>query len=199
MPTFTLTDVSHEIWVETLTVDAAEMGLAVTSPWSVAKRRLHGGRRDGVDLIIVDNGVLRFAIVPTRGMGLWKGFHEGNVLGWESPIADGPVHPALVNLTAAGGLGWLDGFDELMARCGLENNGAPFEIKGAQRRWLGEPGVLRPARPDREHPRLVRGGARRPGARRTRSASRGMSTRPGSSARSSAWRPDIRRSPARTG
>jgi hypothetical protein len=124
-----LTDVSHEIWVETLTVDAAEMGLAVTSPWSVAKRRLHGGRRDGVDLIVVDNGVLRFAIIPTRGMGLWKGFHEGNVLGWESPITDGPVHPALVNLAAAGGLGWLEGFDELMARCGLENNGAPFEIK----------------------------------------------------------------------
>lgn len=127
MPTFTLTDVSHEVWVETLTVDAAEMGLAITSPWSLAKRRLHGGRHDGVDLIVVDNGVLRFSIVPTRGMGLWKGFHDGNFLGWESPITDGPVHPALVNLASAGGLGWLEGFDELMARCGLENNGAPFE------------------------------------------------------------------------
>ena len=81
MPTFTLTDVSHEIWVETLTVDAAEMGLAVTSPWSVTKRRLRGGRRDGVDLIVVDNGALRFSIVPTRGMGLWKGFYEGNRAG----------------------------------------------------------------------------------------------------------------------
>ena len=29
----------------------------------------------------------------------------------------------------AGGLGWLDGFDELLARCGLANNGAPFEVK----------------------------------------------------------------------
>jgi hypothetical protein len=34
-----------------------------------------------------------------------------------------------VNLSASGGLGWLDGFDELLARCGLENNGAPFEVK----------------------------------------------------------------------
>ncbi len=127
MPTFTLTDVSHEVWIETLTVDAAEMGLAVTSPWSVSKRRLQGGRRDGVDLIVVDNGALRFAIVPTRGMGLWKGFYQGNFLGWESPITDGPVHPGLVNLPGPGGIGWLDGFDELMARCGLENNGAPFE------------------------------------------------------------------------
>ena len=129
MPTFTLTDVSHDVWVETLTVDAAELGLAVTSPWSVSKRALRGGRRDGVDLIVVDNGALRFAVVPTRGMGLWKGFYLGNILGWESPIADGPVHPGLVNLAAAGGLGWLDGFDELMARCGLEHNGAPFDVK----------------------------------------------------------------------
>ncbi len=131
MPTFTLTDVSHEVWVENLTVDAAELGLAVTAPWSVSKRRLRGGRRDGVDLIVVDNGALRFAVVPTRGMGLWKGFYLGNILGWESPIADGPVHPGLVNLAAAGGLGWLDGFDELMARCGLEHNGAPFDVKSS--------------------------------------------------------------------
>ena len=44
-------------------------------------------------------------------------------------VGDGPVHPGLVNLAAGGGLGWLDGFDELMARCGLENNGAPFEVR----------------------------------------------------------------------
>ena len=98
-------------------------------PWSVKKHRLRGGRRDGVDLIVVDNGALRFSIVPTRGMGLWKGWYDGNRLGWDSPVTDGPVHPSLVNLAAAGGLGWLDGFDELLARCGLENNGAPFEVK----------------------------------------------------------------------
>jgi hypothetical protein len=65
-------------------------------------------------------------------MGLWKGFYLGNYLGWESPITDGPVHPGLVNLAAIGGLGWLDGFDELMARCGLEHNGAPFQVKTVQ-------------------------------------------------------------------
>ena len=62
-------------------------------------------------------------------MGLWKGWFDGNRLGWDSPVTDGPINPALVNLAAAGGLGWLDGFDELLARCGLENNGAPFEVK----------------------------------------------------------------------
>jgi hypothetical protein len=81
---------------------------------------------------VVDNGALRFSVVPTRGMGLWNGWYDGNRLGWDSPVTDGPVHPSLVNLAAAGGLGWLDGFDELLARCGLENNGAPFEIKTVQ-------------------------------------------------------------------
>ena len=129
MSTFVLTDVSSDVWQDSFSVDATAMGLAEGFPWSVKKHRLRGGRRDGVDLIVVDNGALRFSIVPTRGMGLWKGWYEGNRLGWDSPVTDGPVHPSLVNLAAAGGLGWLDGFDELLARCGLENNGAPFEVK----------------------------------------------------------------------
>ena len=116
-------------WQESFSIDATAMGLAEAYPWSVKKHRLRGGRRDGVDLIVVDNGALRFSIVPTRGMGLWNGWYDGNRLGWDSPVTDGPVHPSLVNLAAAGGLGWLDGFDELLARCGLENNGAPFEVK----------------------------------------------------------------------
>jgi Domain of unknown function (DUF4432) len=129
MSTFVLTDVSSEEWQESFSIDATAMGLAEAYPWSVTKHRLRGGRRDGVDLIVVDNGAMRFSIVPTRGMGLWKGWYDGNRLGWDSPVTDGPVHPSLVNLAAAGGLGWLDGFDELLVRCGLENNGAPFEVK----------------------------------------------------------------------
>jgi Domain of unknown function (DUF4432) len=129
MSTFVLTDVSSEEWQESFSIDATAMGLAEAYPWSVKKHRLRGGRRDGVDLIVVDNGALRFSIVPTRGMGLWKGWYDGNRLGWDSPVTDGPVHPSLVNLAGAGGLGWLDGFDELLARCGLEHNGAPFEVK----------------------------------------------------------------------
>ncbi len=44
-------------------------------------------------------------------------------------MADGPINPAFVNLSGLGGLGWLDGFDELLARCGLAWSGAAFEIK----------------------------------------------------------------------
>ncbi len=45
-------------------------------------------------------------------------------LGWRAPCG-GPVHPGFVRLMEPGGLGWLDGFCELLCRCGLESNGPP--------------------------------------------------------------------------
>jgi galactose mutarotase-like enzyme len=57
-------------------------------------------------------------------------------LGWQSPVK-GPVHPAFVRVSEASGLGWLDGFDELLVRCGLESNGAPeFNEDGTVRYGL---------------------------------------------------------------
>ena len=126
MPTFTLTDVAHDLWVESFSLKSHDFPKAPGIPWTVTKRRLHGGRREGVDLIEIDNGSFSFAVIPTRGMGLWKGRCQGVALGWNSPVKDGPVNPAYVNLLNWGGLGWLEGFDELLARCGLENNGAPY-------------------------------------------------------------------------
>lgn len=91
---------------------------------SVARRTLRGGVREGVDLVEIDNGRFRFAVVPTRGMGLWKAWLGKIEIGWSSPVK-GPVHPRFVPLTEPSGLGWLEGFDELMCRCGLTSNGAP--------------------------------------------------------------------------
>src|SRR4051794_4817562 len=65
MPTYTLTDASRDLWVDSLVLNAEDRG-PNEHPWSVTKRTLHGGRREGVDLIDVDNGVLRFSVVPTR-------------------------------------------------------------------------------------------------------------------------------------
>ena len=48
-------------------------------------------------------------------MGLWRGQFRGDRIGWDSPVTDGPVNPTFVNLMSTGGLGWLEGFDELGA------------------------------------------------------------------------------------
>lgn len=92
--------------------------------WSVRKRTLRGGRREGVDVIEIDNGSVVITVVPSRGMGIRQVTSGDDRLGWQAPI-QGPVHPREVNLGEPGGLGWLAGFDELLVRCGLESNGAP--------------------------------------------------------------------------
>ncbi|MEK7684459.1 MAG: aldose 1-epimerase family protein [Verrucomicrobiota bacterium] len=99
-----------------------------TNPWSVRKYTLHGGKQEGVDVIEVDNGALRFTAIPTRGMGILK-VEMGDVrLGWDSPVKE-VVHPQHVNLQSRGGLGWLEGFNEWMVRCGLEFAGHPGKDK----------------------------------------------------------------------
>lgn len=128
MATEVLTDVGGNLYLESYSLKPADLGL--TGPWSISKGRLRGGRRDGVDVIHVDNGRLAFTVVPTRGMGLWRASCRGDRVGWTSPIVDGPVNPAYVQLSHWGNLGWLDGFDELMVRCGLESNGPPFDEDG---------------------------------------------------------------------
>jgi hypothetical protein len=45
-------------------------------------------------------------------------------LGWDSPVKE-VVHPQFINLQSRGGLGWLEGFNEWMVRCGLEWAGHP--------------------------------------------------------------------------
>src|SRR5688572_23274161 len=88
-----LTDVNNDIWVEQFSVSNLEMHLPATRNWSIRKRVLHGGRRTGVEVIDVDNGDLSFSVLPTRGMGLWRGQYRGSFLGWAAPL-HGPVHPS---------------------------------------------------------------------------------------------------------
>lgn len=119
-----LTDVETNVRVADWEIDDSKLDLETPHRWRVHKRVLHGGKQEGVEVIDVDNGVLSFEIVPTRGMGLWEGRCAGLDLGWDSPV-DEIVHPALVNLESRGGLGWLEGFGEWINRCGLASNGSP--------------------------------------------------------------------------
>jgi hypothetical protein len=133
MARYVVTNVAEGHWVESLDVRPSDLGItpAPKTAWSVEKRLLHGGRREGTETIVLDNGALAVTVVPTRGMGLWTARLGGDRIGWRSPVTDGPVNPAFVELTGRSGLGWLHGFDELMVRCGLESNGPPvFDSAG---------------------------------------------------------------------
>lgn len=92
--------------------------------WSVNSYTLRGGLQEGVQVVEINNGKLSFAVLPTRGMGIWKGQCGEVALGWDSPVKD-PVNPAFINLQDRGGLGWLKGFNEWFVRCGLNSMGAP--------------------------------------------------------------------------
>ncbi len=116
-----LTDTAAGLWLETLDLGPEQLGIPGCA---VRKRRLRGGLRDGVDLIEVACGELSFSVVPTRGMGVWRARYGEHALGWRSPVR-GPVHPAFVNPSERGGIGWLRGFDEWIVRCGLDSNGPP--------------------------------------------------------------------------
>ena len=133
-----------DIYVEQISLGPDQVG-GPASGYSRDKRTLRGGLREGVDVVEVDNGRLRFVVIPTRGMGLWRASCGDVQLGWKSPV-QGPVHPAFVPLWEASGLGWLDGFDELLV-----------PLRPGEQRRAGVPtqrhAPLPAARPDRQHAR----------------------------------------------
>ena len=110
-------------------VTSADWGEKGGPAWSVQLRTLHGGRQEGVQVLDVDNGVMKFTIVPTRGFEIWKAevSKQGGGklrLGWDSPVHD-IIHPSYIRLTDNGGQGWVAGFGGLMARGGLASFGSP--------------------------------------------------------------------------
>ncbi len=126
-----LLDAEHGIDLPPQRWSARQLGVA--EPMWVESRIWSGGLQQGVREIRLSNGTATVSVLPTRGMGIWKVWVGEREIGWRSPVR-GPVHPAFVPLAEPSGLGWLDGFDELVARCGLESNGAPeFDAMGRLR------------------------------------------------------------------
>ncbi|MFN0067403.1 MAG: aldose 1-epimerase family protein [Limisphaerales bacterium] len=118
----TLTSIARGVQVDQWALTARDLGLP--GGWSIRKMTLRGGRQEGVDVILVDNGKLTFTVVPTRGMSLLEATCEDVRLGWDSPVKE-VVHPQFIELGSRGGLGWLEGFNEFMVRCGMEWAGHP--------------------------------------------------------------------------
>ena len=119
-----ITDIEKNIYKETAEIAGSEVTPDCPVAWSIRKSVLHGGKQEGVEIIEVNNGKLRFTVVPTRGMSIYEVVMGEMRLGWDSPVK-GLVHPKFVNLETRRGLGWLEGFNEWMVRCGLEFFGAP--------------------------------------------------------------------------
>ena len=120
---WTLINSAANLNVETWEASGREVTPSCPAAWSVKKFRLRGGKQEGVDVIVLDNGRLALTVVPTRGMGILEAKLGELRLGWQSPVKE-VVNPAFVNLLGRGGLGWLEGFNEWLVRCGLESNGA---------------------------------------------------------------------------
>ena len=119
-----LIDNDKGLYLTNCNLSSDALGLGGSGNWSIRKNRLRGGLSDGVDQVIVNNGKMSFTILPTRGMGIYRGECGGNFLGWNSPVKN-PVNPAFINLLEPDTCrGWLKGFNECIVRCGLYSNGA---------------------------------------------------------------------------
>jgi hypothetical protein len=123
---FVLLSARDNVQRGTFHVSRTDLGIGEAN-WQVDKRVLRGGKQEGVDLVSIDNGTITIILIPTRGMSILdvRDSSTGErLLGWDSPVKE-VVHPHYVNLESRGGLGWLDGFNEWMVRCGLEFAGHP--------------------------------------------------------------------------
>ena len=98
--------------------------------FSLQQKVLHGGKQEGSKVLTISsqNG-LTIALSPTRGMDLLHVNGDGVRLGWDSPVNE-VVNPAYINLDSRNGLGWLEGFNEMMVRCGYEWTGHPVVKDG---------------------------------------------------------------------
>ncbi|WP_297205768.1 aldose 1-epimerase family protein [uncultured Pluralibacter sp.] len=98
--------------------------------FSIEQKVLHGGRQEGSKVITIrSKSGLTIALSPTRGMNLLKVEGFGSRMGWDSPVKE-VVNPAFINLESRNGLGWLEGFNEMMVRCGYEWTGHPVRADG---------------------------------------------------------------------
>lgn len=122
---FTLTDTAGGLEVADWSVTSGELGIKSDAPFEIVKKTLHGGRQEGSTLLTIRSGRLAVTVIPTRGMGILRASLDGINFGWASPV-DEVVHPSFIRLGERNGLGWLEGFNELMVRCGYEWTGHPM-------------------------------------------------------------------------
>lgn len=102
----------------------ADLPASFPLPFECRHQTLRGGKQEGSEVITLQVGDLQLLVSPTRGMGVLYAQQGDLRLGWDSPVKE-VVNPAYIELGKLGGLGWLEGFNELVVRCGYQWSGHP--------------------------------------------------------------------------
>jgi hypothetical protein len=122
--TIVLSDIQHSEFVPHSLNGETTFTLNGKTDWLVESRKLTEGLSQGIHVVSVKTPLVSVEIIPTRGMGLGSAVINGQPVQWNSPVRN-YVHPFFVDLKSRHGLGWLDGFNEFLCRCGLASNGPP--------------------------------------------------------------------------
>lgn len=102
-----------------LTLTEKDLPSGFPGRFSFHQQALVGGKQEGSELLLIQVGETALRISPTRGMGVIDACHAGVRFGWDSPVKE-IVNPAFINLEAFNGTGWLEGFNEMVTRCGYQ-------------------------------------------------------------------------------
>ncbi len=127
--TWVLTDTQSNTELGNWKISSSDLNLK-GSPFSIEQKILHGGKQEGSKVLLIHSKEgLTIALSPTRGMSLLYAEGFGSRMGWDSPVKE-VVNPIYINLESRNGLGWLEGFNEMMVRCGFEWTGHPVTADG---------------------------------------------------------------------
>ncbi|PWC19914.1 DUF4432 domain-containing protein [Brenneria roseae subsp. roseae] len=127
--TFVLTDAEGSVEKGNWQISSDVMKIK-DQHFSIEQTVLHGGRQEGSKIItIASRNGLKIVLSPSRGMDLLHVTGKDIRLGWDSPVNE-VVNPNTINMESRNGLGWLEGFNEMMVRCGYEWTGHPVVDKG---------------------------------------------------------------------
>lgn len=127
--TFLLTSTDQNIEVGNWKITSQQLNIKST-PFTIEQKILHGGKQEGSKILtITDPNGLTITLSPTRGMDLLRVNGFGVKLGWDSPVKE-VINPAYINLESRNGAGWLEGFNEMIVRCGFEWTGHPSQADG---------------------------------------------------------------------
>lgn len=125
---FVLIDTEKDVAKGNWSISNKDLGINAEK-FFIANTVLKGGKQEGSELLTINSNDFTIKLSPTRGLGIISVVGDGIRMGWDSPV-DEIVHPKFINLESRAGLGWLDGFNEMMVRCGFEWTGHAVQADG---------------------------------------------------------------------